>query len=332
MEVLSSNKVVFEMLGAFENAQLVYVAAKLGIADHLHDGPRSSEDIATASGVNAFALRRVMRGLVNRGILREEIDGKFALTSTGECLKSDSEDDVRGIAINIGELLYGAWGELLYSVKTGKPAFERIHGMKWFEYLKKHPDHARIFDRGMAKDTAHTAAMLSQVYDFSNIRTIADIGGGQGILLSTLLQNNPHMNGILYDRDDVIASANLVDRCELVVGDFFENVPTGCDAYLLKSIIHDWDDEQAIRILKNCRAAMNNHARLLLVEPVMPERVNDFSLAVEMDLGMLLLLNGRERTAQEYKELLWSAGFELTEIIPVSEPFSVIEAKPITSC
>lgn len=325
---MPSPNIVLEMLSSYENAAMAYVAAKLNIADHLSEGPRSSEELAPLMGVNAHALRRVMRGLVNRKVLFEETPGIFGLTSEGECLKSDSKDDTHGIALHVGELLYNTWGSLLYSVKTGKPAFEQIHGMKWFEYLKKNPECAQIFNRGMTNDTLQIAPAFLEAYDFSEINTLADIGGGQGILLSKVLKQHPHMKGILFDSEDVIRESTIAeDRCTKVGGSFFESVPKGANAYMLKSIIHDWNDEEAVTILKNCRQAMKDDAKILLIEPILPEKVDEFSLAVEMDLGMLLVLNGRERTGLEYKNLLAQSGFELSRIIPFMEPYSIIEGR-----
>lgn len=325
---MQRSNIVLDMLSSYKNAAMAYVAAKLNIADFLSEGPRSSEELAALMGVNANALRRVMRGLVNRKILFEEKPGYFGLTSAGECLRSNTEDDTHGIALHIGELLYNTWGSLLYSVKTGKPAFEHIHGMKWFEYLKNNPQNAQIFNRGMTNNTLQVAPAFLEAYDFSDISVIADIGGGQGILLSTLLEKYPKLTGILFDSEEVIQEVTARDRCQLVAGSFFETVPEGCDAYMLKSIIHDWSDDEAVQILRNCRKAMHQKSRLLLIEPIMPEQVDEFSLAVELDLGMLLVLNGRERTLLEFKNLYAEAGFELTKVIPFKEPFSIIEGRP----
>ena len=318
---------ILDMLSGYENAAMAYVAAKLKIADFLIDGPRSSDELAPLMGVNAHALRRVMRGLVNRKVLFEEKPGYFGLTSAGACLRSDRDDDTYGIALHVGELLYKTWGSLLYSVETGKPAFENIYGMKWFEYLKNNPKSAQIFNRGMANDTLQIAPAFIDAYNFSDMNIVADIGGGQGMLLSLLLKKYPHITGILFDSKEVIEEARALKNCQLVSGSFFESVPKNCDAYILKSIIHDWNDEEAVQILKNCRKAMHDTSRILLIEPILPERVEEFSLAVEMDLGMLLVLNGRERTVSEYKNLYAEADLELTNIISFSDHFSLIEGR-----
>lgn len=326
---MTHSNIVLDMLSSYENAAMAYVAAKLNIADFLSEGPRTSDELASCMGVNANALRRVMRGLVNRKVLVEEKPGIFSLTSAGECLKSNADGDTHGIALHVGELLYNTWGSLLYSVKTGKPAFEHIHGMKWFEYLQKNPHSAEIFNRGMTNDTRQIAAAFLDSYDFSNFGIVADIGGGQGILLSAVLEKYPRISGILFDSEEVVHTANIIkDRCKAVAGSFFEAVPKNCDAYMLKSIIHDWSDEEAGQILKNCRKAMHENSKLILIEPIMPERVEEFSLAVEMDLGMLLVLNGRERSALEFKNLFAEAGFELTQVKSFMEPFSIIEGRP----
>jgi SAM-dependent methyltransferase len=333
---VSPQELLRQLVGGFISTQLVYVVAKLGIADQLRQGPRSSAELAQATGVDAGALRRVLRGLVNRGLFLEVEVDRFALTAAGELLKSDMSVDMRGAAINAGELLYGAWGELLRTVRTAEPGFELRYGMKWFEYLAQHPENARIFNKAMASATAMVAAAVREAYDFSHIHRLADLGGGQGVLLAELLKAWPHMRGVLFDAQSVIAgagpilaAAGVAERCELVAGDFFAQVPPGCDAYIMKSIIHDWDDEDAKRILKSCRAAMGPGGRLLLVEPIMPGRVQDFSFAVETDLGMMVLLDGLERTAEQYRALLAACGFELTRLVPTSRPFSVIEARPV---
>lgn len=335
-DLASPDDVVREMLEAYSNTQMVYVAAKLGIADFLSEGPRSSDELAATTRVNAQALRRVMRGLVNRKILVEDSAGHFGLAPAGECLKSSNPEDMRGIAIHVGELLYPAWGSLLHTVKTGEPSFEHLHGMKWFEYLDKHPEHGEVFARGMANDTAPVVSAVKAVYDFSELGKVADLGGGQGMMLAELLRTTPGLRGVLFDAAFVVAGApprlaeaGVTDRCEIIAGDFFKSVPPGCDAYLMKSIIHDWNDEESLTILRNCRAAMAPSSRLLLIEPIMPERVEEFSFAVEMDLGMMLLLRGLERTVEQYRALYRAAGFELTRVIETSEPFSIIEGRPI---
>lgn len=332
----SPASVVHEMLEAYANTQMVYVAAKLGIADFLSAGPRSSDELAASTQVNAQALRRVMRGLVNRKILVEVSSGHFALAPAGECLKSDNPDDIKGIAIHVGELLYPTWGSLMHTVKTGEPSFEHLHGMKWFEYLDKNPEHAEIFNRGMANDTAPVVRAVKDVYDFSEIRKVADIGGGEGMMLAELLRSTPGLQGVLFDAPHVVAGApprlaeaGVADRCEVLSGNFFESVPSGCDAYIMKSIIHDWNDEESLTILRNLRAAMSPSSRLLLIEPIMPARVEEVSFAVEMDLGMMLLLRGLERTEEQYRALYLAAGFELTKVVDTTEPFSVIEGRPI---
>ena len=324
-----NTNLVLGMLSAYENAAFMYVMAKLNIADYLSEKPRSSKELALLTETNADALHRVLRGLVNRKILFEDSLGHFGLTSDGECLKSNAEGDIHGIALNIGELLYNTWGSLLYSVKTGKPAFEHIHGINWFDFLKQNPKSAEIFNRGMANNTLQIAQALCESYDFSNIQTITDIGGGHGILLKIILEKYTHLKAVLFDSPEVIQEIKEeIKNCEFKSGNFFESVPKNKDIYILKSIIHDWNDEEALRILQNCREVMHENSKILLIEPIMPERLDEFSLAVEMDLGMLLLLNGRERTSREYENLYARAGFELTRIISIMEPYSVIEARP----
>ena len=314
-------------------SQAVGVVALLGVADQLGEGPRRSDDLARAVGADPGALYRVLRLLASLGVFAEAAPGSFTLTPLGETLRSDAPDSVRNFAIT--ETAPGhwlPWGRLHESVLSGRPMAREALGMELFDWYAQNPEEAGFFNAAMGNLSALAASELMRVYDFSAVRTVADVGGAHGVLLTAVLRANPAARGILFDLPHVIASAaevivaaGLSQRCELVSGDFFEAVPDGADLHLLKQIIHDWDDERATQILKNCHRALAPAGKLLLVEMVIPPD-NHPSPAQAMDLNMLVLLGGRERTEQEYQSLLEAAGFRLERIIQTHSPFSVIEA------
>jgi hypothetical protein len=316
-------------------AQALYVAAKLGIADLLKDGPRPCDELARANQVDTSSLYRILRALASVGVFAEEGDRRFALTPMAECLRSDVPGSLRSMAIMGGEEWHWRpWGDILASVKTGERAFDRLYGSGLFEYLGQDPGAAAVFDGAMTGWSGQTASAVAAAYDFSGIGTLVDVGGGQGKLIATLLKANPGMKGILYDLPQVmdgareaLASEGVADRCRAVGGSFFEEVPEGGDAYVLRHIIHDWADEPATTILANCRRAMGGAGRILLLEMVIPPG-NDPDLGKKLDLEMLVMAGGRERTEAEYRDLLSAAGFRLERIVPTPSPLSVIEGRP----
>jgi SAM-dependent methyltransferase len=314
-------------------SQAVGVVALLGVADHLRDGPRGSEELAEAVGADPQALYRVLRLLASLGVFVEAAPDSFALTPLGETLRSDAPDSVRNFAIT--ETAPGhwlPWGRLEESVRSGRPMAREALGMELFDWYAQNPEEAGFFSAAMGNLSALAASELVRVYDFSAARTVADVGGAHGVLLSAVLRANQAARGILFDLPHVIATAGsaiaaegLSQRCELMSGDFFEAVPQGADLHLLKQIIHDWDDERATRLLQNCHRALVPGGKVLLVEMVIPPD-NRPSPAQAMDLNMMVLLGGRERTEEEYQHLFQAAGFRLERIIPTHSPFSVIEA------
>jgi O-methyltransferase domain/Dimerisation domain len=312
------------MIAGYNTTQLIYVAARLGLADLLAEGPRPSEELARTVEANAAALRRLLRALVEIGVLLEGEDRRFSLTPLGEHLRQAAPGSLWAAAICAGDTFYRAWGDLLESVRTGETAFGRVFGAPMFDYLGRQPELAEIFGRYMTGVSADIAAAVAQ-HDFSSFRTIVDVGGGHGTLLAAILSANPHAAGVLVDLEPVIPSARrtfeaqgLSHRCELVAGDFFEAVPGGGDAYILKWILHDWDDEQAIRVLRNCRRAMGEKARLLVIETVIPERMTPGSAGAGLDMHMLALTGGWERTESEYRALLDHSGLRLSRVIPTA--------------
>lgn len=313
-------------------AHSVAVAARLGVADHLADGPRAADDLAGRVDAHPGALYRLLRLLGDAGVFAELPGRRFGLTPLSELLRSDVEGSMRGVAMMMeAPFLRDAWSHLLHAVRTGEPAFDRAHGAPLFDYLAEHPDDAAVFDQAMVGASRQLIAAILDVYDFGAFRTVVDVGGGNGAMLAMILARHPEARGVLYELPGVaararplLAGAGVADRCEVVAGDFFEDVPAGGDAYLLTQIVHDWPDDDAARILANCRAAMRDGARLLLGEAVLPDRVEP-SLAKFIDVEMLVI-GGRERTAAEYRELLASAGLRLTRVVRSAGLHSVVEA------
>jgi len=326
LEITYSNLVI---------ARALYAFAKLGIADLLAEGTVSSDQLAARAGVNPRALYRLLRTLSTADVVSETTNHTFALGPLGDALRTDAPGSMRAWAIFSGEPFYlQAWEQIVHSIRTNQAAWDQVHGMPLFEYIGRNPEAAAIFDGAMTSISAGEAPAILGAYDFSGVRRLVDIGGGQGLLLRRILTAHPAMSGVLFDRPDAVegvqttlAEEGLAQRCEVVAGDFFAAVPAGADAYLLKYIIHDWDDEHSLAILRSCRQAMADDARLLLVETVVPPP-GESHYAKLQDLEMMVLLGSQERTADEYAQLLGKAGFEMARVLPTSEPLSVIEAVP----
>lgn len=319
--------------------QLLYVAAKLGIADVLAGGPLPGHAIARQVGADPDLLTRTLRGLAVEGVLDEEADGRFALTEVGACLRDGVPGSLRGAVIARAEVYYQATAGMLQAVLEGGTAFEHAYGERFFAHLSRHAEHAAAFQASMAGRSAQEARDVVAAYDFTPLRRLVDVGGGQGILLEAILRAAPELRAVLLDQPAVIdqarqrlTTAGVAGRCEFVAGDFFESVPGGADAYLLSRVIHDWPDTDARRILDICRAATPAGSRLLLVEAILPERARDRPAAIRMDLHMLVLLGARERTEAEFRRLLADSGFQLLRVHPTRSPagLGVIEATPAT--
>jgi hypothetical protein len=322
------------MLTAYWHSQAIYVAAKLGIADLLEAGPRTSADLAAATKTHHDFLHRVLRALASIEIFAEDAHGRFTLTPIAELLKTNAPGSQRALAIMMGEEHYHAWGRLLEAVKTGDNAFESIYGRACFDFLTANPEQGQIFDAAMQAINGRETGAVLQAYDFSGINVLADVGGGNGSNLIAILQQYPQMRGILFDLPEVIERArplveatSLSSRCRLLSGSFFEAIPGGADAILMRHIIHDWDDDKSRTILKNCRAALPLDGRLLVVESVIPAG-NAPSFAKFLDLTMFLIPGGRERTESEYRQLYASAGFELSRVVTTWLEACVVEGRP----
>jgi hypothetical protein len=317
-------------------SQATRVAAELGLADRLADGPRGAADLAAATGTHAPSLHRLLRALVTIDVCRENADGTFALTPMGRLLGTDVEGSVRSWAIYWGRDLWGEWAHLLDSVTTGRSGREIASGMPGFESLRDDPERAAVFNAAMAELTRLVTQGIVAEYDFSGFSRIADVGGGYGELLAAVLAANAGATGVLFDLPHAIGKARphlekcgVADRCELVTGSFFEEVPSGADAYMLKSVLHDWDDKRSHVILTTCRRAMSDSARLLVVERLMPERMEPeetHRALARADLHMLVAHAAQERTEAHFRELLAAAGFTTTAVTAIATGFAVIEA------
>jgi hypothetical protein len=327
------------LIAGYEAAQVIHVAARLGLADLLASRPGTAEELAGTLGIDARTLRRLLQALAALGLVEHLDDGGFAITAAGARLRSGVPGSLRAVALLAGERSYRAWGGLLHSVQTGETAFRHVFGMGTFEYMAAHPEIAGVYNEAMAASAAERAAAVVAAYDFSDAGTVVDVGGGHGTLLVAILAAHPGVRGVLFERESVCAgararveAAGLAPRCQVVAGDFFQSVPGDGGLYLLSHIIHNWDDERSATILANCRAAMGPQAKLLILEQVLPERFEPSRAAVRAamaDLHMLAITGGQERTAGEYRGLLTGAGFVLTRVIDTAAAESLVEGAPI---
>lgn len=314
-------------------AAAVHAAARLGIADQLRDGPKPSDELAAAVGAHASSLYRLLRALATLGVLDETETGQFALNDVGNLLRSDHPRSMRSMALFQGaDPHWRGWGSFLHSVRTGEPAFAHVHGMGFFDYCQTDEEFAAAFNGAMTGMSALAAEAVVEAYDFSGIERLVDVGGGHGYLLSSILQNNPEMRGVVFDLPHVASGAHatmeaagLSDRCEVIGGDFFASVPPA-NAYIAKNIIHDWDDERAVTILKNMRSSLDDKGRVLLVEAVITDDTRR-SMAILIDLEMLHATHGgRERSKDEFAELFAASGLRLQRVIETKSPFCIVEA------
>jgi hypothetical protein len=337
-EGLDSEALARQLLAGITSSwvsQAIHVAAELGIADLLHE-PRASAELAERTGTHAPSLHRLLRALTTIDICRERADGSFELTELGAMLKSDHPRSLRSWSRWWGGNLWPAWGNLLYSVRTGRSARAMLSGTEGFQHLERDPESAAVFNQALVELTRLSCASIVQAYDFSALRRIVDVGGGYGELLAAILQAHPATAGVLFDLPHALdgarrhfENAGLADRCEFQAGDFFQSIPAGADAYILKSVIHDWNDERAQQILASCRQAMHGSARLLLIEQVMPDALTSSTghqSLVRSDLNMLVAHGAGERSETAFRALLDGAGLTLSRIVPVPPTFHVLEA------
>lgn len=315
------------LVDGYLDTQLLVVAAELGLADAIGGGARDAAELAADLGADPAVLGRVLRGLAAAGVLDERAGRRFALTAVGDLLRAEHPASMRGAVLARGRLYYGALSGLLAAVRDGGTPFEIANGSPFFAHLAAHPEQQAAFQESMTARSRREAAAVVEAFDFGRFDRLVDVGGGSGLLLGEILAAHPALTGTLFDRPDVVARATVPG----IGGDFFVSVPPGADAYLLSRVVHDWDDADALAILRSCRRAMSDGATLLLVEALQPERAADDPVAVRMDLHMLTLLHGRERTRAEYATLLDAAGFRLTDV-HAAGPASgvhVLEAHPV---
>ncbi|MFF5289687.1 methyltransferase [Paractinoplanes globisporus] len=324
------------LINGFRISQALYVAAVLRLSDLLAERPRTADDLAAVTGCDPRALHRLLRALATAGVYAEAPDGSFASTALGAELRAEGLGDWAAFAG--APSMWGAWGALEHSVRTGENAFESVHGATVWEYRARNPAAGAGFDAAMAALSRHVADAVLEAYDFAGFGTVADVGGGNGALLATVLSRHPYLRGLLLDQPHVVeaapavlAAAGVADRCEVHPGDLFTAVPPGADAYLLKSILHDWPDERALAIARTCRRAMHPGSVMLVLERVLtgpPYPPADLPAAFS-DLNMLVGPGGQERTRAEYEALLGAAGLRVTRVVPTTTDVSVIEAVPV---
>jgi hypothetical protein len=326
------------LVDGYQASQALHVAATLGIADLLAAGPRSCDELAASSGARRGSLYRLLRALASVGVLWEADDRRFALTPVGECLRSDVPGSLAPRAIYVGRPdHWQAWGALLHSVRTGENAFRHVHGVSVWEHRAGHPHDGAVFDAAMAAATQGSTAALLDAYDFGRFTSVVDVGGGQGAFLAALLARHPTVRGVLFDQEHVVAAAQRIldeagvtGRCRIMSGSFFDAVPVSGDAYVLKAILHDWDDHDASAILRACRQAIRDDAALLVIERDLGP-ANAGAEAKFSDLNMLVAPGGRERTRDEYEALLNGAGFRLAAVIAAGAGPHVLEARAARS-
>ena len=317
--------------------QTLYAAASLGVPDAVAPDGSSSDAVAGAIGADPGAVERLLRAMVGLELCTQADDGRFTLTPLGMCLRADSPDSVRSwVMLMGGDMVWRCWGHLAECIRTGEPAPKLLEGKDTFEWIAAHPAEFAVFDHSMQELTRRAAPAIAAAYDFAGARSVVDVGGGHGALVCGILQKNPALRGVIFDQPHcapgaaaVAKNAGVADRCEFAAGSFFERVPADADVYLLKSVIHDWNDERSIAVLRTCRAALRGDARVVLVEVVVPARPGTSPLdqmIAGTDLNMLVMTGGRERTKAQYKSICEAAGLRITRIIPTATAFSLIEA------
>ena len=328
-----------DLIAGYWVSRLIYVAARLRIADLLKKGPRSAEDLAAATGVKAWALYRMLRTLAGYGVFREVAGKRFTLTPLGTTLRTDVPASMHGFALMLVEKhVWYAWEQLLFAVETGELPFDKIFGMPFYKYLEQHADDLQVFGEAMTSlsgtENPAIAAAYRKIHKSSRIGTLVDVAGGVGSLLAMILKANPTLHGVLFDvpvvidrarKDRHVTAKSVAARCTLVGGDFFESVPAGGDAYLMKYILHNWDDDSCVRILSNCRDVMNARGKILVADPVISSD-NRPAWGKLLDIQMMVLLSGKERTKTEFASLFKKAGLKLTRVLPTSCPLSLVEA------
>ena len=331
----SATEQLARLIGGFRVSQAISTAVELGLADLLADRPWRADDLAVATGTHAPSVYRLLRALCSVGVYEQLPDGHFRSTALGDVLRDEGPGSLAGWARLIGRpYFWQAWSALPHSIRSGENAFRALHGEDVWTYRASHPDESDIFDGAMTTLSAADGSTVLDAYDFGRFATIADIGGGRGAFLAAILGRWPQLQGVLADRahvveraPDVLDAAGVRERCRIVASDFFERVPPGADAYVLRNVIHDWTDADSVRILSTCRRDMPGHAVVLLVERVLTG-LNPHPSAAFSDLNMLVVPGGQERTEDEYGALLTAAGLRPVRMVPTTGPYAVVEAEP----
>ncbi len=333
---LPPQAILSQMINGYWLSTAICTAARLGLADQVRDTPTSTEDIAVAVHADVGALYRLLRALAGAGIFAETSEGSFVHTPLSSALRSDVPGSMHGLALMTGILHLHAWPELAHSVRTGETAFRKVFGSEIFEYVKIDSDAGAAFDAAMTSYTAVSSGAVAAAYDFSSVGTLVDVGGGTGALVAAILKKQPTLKAIVFDMPTVVARARdylstqgLEARVEVVGGSFFDSVIAGGDAYALKWVLHDWDDAQSTAILSNIRKVIPSHGRVLVIESLIEEGNGTGAPGKLLDLNMLAMTGGRERTAAEFRALLDGAGFQLSRIIPAGPNVSILEARPV---
>ena len=335
-DVPSPQAVLMRMAYGFWEAKALQVVAELGIADLLAKEPKTAEELSNILEVDSDVLYRLLRALAGFGIFKEISDNRFENTSLSEVIRTNVPGSVRDYVIylpNDGIVL--AWTKLMDVVKTGKSTFKDANGCEYWEYLQKHSEIGERLNKAMAAMASQVIPALLESYDFSQFKSLIDVGGGQGTVLASIMSKVSQMRGCLYEQGSVIEGAKsflesrgVINRCELIPGNFLESIPAGYDAYLIKNVLVDWDDEHVLTILKNCRASIPKHGKLLILENAVLGKDNAPHPAKWIDLHMMVLFQGRQRTEQEFRNLLQASDFKLNKVITPPAPIAVIEAEP----
>ncbi len=326
---------LIHIIGRFMDAQSILATVQLGIAEALKDGPKQCKEIAATTNTQAEPLYRLLRVLVGLGVLCEDPEQVFQLTSMGRCLLSNEPHSLRNIVLMFNELYKPCWTNLAYTLQTGKSAFEHTFGMRFLPYMEQNPGTNRLFDRAVGELSSMYDVAVAAAYDLSSYKRIADIGGGIGTFLAVLLHRYPEHTGILFEQPSVIEAAQnnleqqgVSSRCTLVGGDFLESVPSGADVYIMKGVLSDWDDANALKILENCRKAITPQGRLLVIQRVLSVESSFSSEIINLHKMLMKTPNVRIRTEAELRVLFEGSGFQLNRIIPTSTEMSIIEAEP----
>jgi precorrin-6B methylase 2 len=337
-ELADNSQTLLGLINGYQVSRSLYVAAHLDLAGLLDRGAMHYADLAAATSTNASALHRLLRFLTTFSVFADEGNGRFSNGPLGRHLRTNDEHSMRAGALLFGGRTQDAWQELLHTIKTGEPAYPRVFGTDTFSYRQQHQDEAANFDEAMSNLTHQTAKAVVAAYDMSRFEHVVDVGGGTGSLVEFLLNAFPGLKATIVDRPEVVARAErnlkargLAHKASVVGGDFFEAVPAGADAYILKNVLHDWDDERACAILKSCKRAMKPEARLLVVEEVCPEHLDEsfrVRRAVSADLNMLVCTGGRQRSLQEFYNLFGNVGLRMNRVIPTAAPATLLEATP----